>query len=375
VALRRAAVLVALTGAIALAWALLSPTARPASAKETCTRVDISGTWNFAIAGHQYSVRFRQGKAGNLTGELTFSSSEVAEFGYPPGTRFPITKGTMDGDRLVFEETPTNSKTDGTGAHVGVYNGTVKKAVGPGHGTISGNEYDKQVPSSRASFTGRGPAACLSWQLGPPEVAPPATNWNTPVSVQAKPGSDTAVSSPPLGNASRASATANGVTDQDLLVAEVALKTSLGTLKRTCLLRFAWSLRGKVIETDLLGKLDATYADLAYCLALADAIDAYRNAHPAAAQAGTSACAQAQIAVSPHGARRRTVHVTHVGPIPNVPVRATCTVGAGRATIAVSSNKHGTPLRKLIGPRLQIGLFRSRRDAPGGQVTVRFARR
>jgi hypothetical protein len=356
-------------------WTLLSATVRTASATDVCTQLDITGTWTFAIPGHSWKAIFQQQSATRtLTGRLNFSPSDVAAFGYPPGTDFPITKGIMDGNHLFFEETPTNSKTDGTGAHVGVYNGTVTQTNVPFQGRISGDEYDKQVPSSRASFTGVGPALCLSFQPGPPEVAPAAKNWNTPVSVQAKPGSDTALSSPPLGDASKASATANEVTADDLLTAHVLVRIS-GGLKRVCLVRFARSLQGKVIETDLLGKLDAAYADLSACLALADAIDAYHKAHPAAAQAGASPCAQVQISVTPHGARRRTVHVTHVGPIPNVPVRATCTVGAGRATITVSSNKRGTPLRKLIGPRLQIGLFRSRRDAPGGHVTVRFARR
>jgi hypothetical protein len=340
-----------------------------------CAQFDITGSWTFAISGHSWNAIFHQSATRTVTGRLNFSPSDVAAFGYPPGTDFPITKGSMYGTHLFFEETPTNSKTDGSGAHVGVYLGTVKQTNVPFQGRISGDEYDKQVPSSRASFTGVGPALCLSLQPGPPEVAPAAKNWNSAVSVQATPGSGTAVGSPPLGDASTVSATANGVTSYDEAIMVSVLRLSTGKLKRACLRRFAWSLRGKVIATDLLGKLDAAYADLSYCLALADAIDAYRTVHPAAARAGTSPCAQVQIAVSPHGARRRTVHVTHVGAIPNEPVTATCTVGAGRATITVSSNKRGTPLRKLIGPRLQIGLFRSRRDAPGGHVTVRFARR
>jgi hypothetical protein len=126
VALRRAAGLVALTGAIALVWTLLSATVRTASATDVCTQLDITGTWTFAIPGHSWTVIFQQQSATRtLTGRLNFSPSDVAAFGYPPGTDFPITKGIMDGNHLFFEETPTNSKTDGTGAHVGVYNGTV----------------------------------------------------------------------------------------------------------------------------------------------------------------------------------------------------------------------------------------------------------
>jgi hypothetical protein len=117
------------------------------------------------------------------------------------------------------------------------------------------------------------------------------------------------------------------------------------------------------------------FVELADCLALVDAIDAFLKAHPTPVQAKASPCAELQVSVPRHRGRRVTVRVAHVGPMPKATVSATCKFSAGHATITLRSTKRGTPLRKLIGPRMRIGVFRSRLDPPGGHPTVRFTRR
>jgi hypothetical protein len=160
-------VVVVLTGAFAPVWALLSITARTASATQVCTKFDVTGTWKFVIPNHSYRVVFHQGSAGKLTGELFYSPAEVGGFGYRPGTRFPITSGSVNGDQLTFEDTPTQPKTDGTGAHVGVYSAEVT-AGSAERGVVHGQAHDKQVPSSHFAFTGTGPARCLAFGTSSP---------------------------------------------------------------------------------------------------------------------------------------------------------------------------------------------------------------
>jgi hypothetical protein len=167
VALRRLGVVVILTGTFALVWALVATTARTASATQVCTKFDVTGAWTFVIPNHSYRVVFHQDSAGKITGELFYSPAEVGGFGYPPGTRFPITSGSMNGDQLTFEDTPTQPKTDGTGAHVGVYSAEVT-ASSPERGVVHGQAHDKQVPSRHFAFSGTGPAHCLAFGTSSP---------------------------------------------------------------------------------------------------------------------------------------------------------------------------------------------------------------
>jgi hypothetical protein len=373
VALRRVGALVVLTGTIALAWVLLSATARTASASVVCTEYYIPGSWDFVLtdARLDFKVNFQEDRNGLLTGELIFTPDQVARFGYPPETRFPITSGHITGDRVTFEDTPTQPKTDGTGTHVGIYDGIVSiDSVANAH--INGQTRDKLVPGSGVRFSARGSAACRSFSPGPPAVAPTPTAFDVPVPVQGQPGIDTAVGSPPIGNAMEASATADGITSNDRLTAALAT----GQLRHVCFLNFVKGISNvKKAELEANNPIAPAIVELADCLVLVDAIDAYLKAHPSAALARASPCAQFQVSVPRHRGRRVTVRVTHVGPVPKETVSATCTFSGGRATMTLRSNKRGTPLRKLIGPRLQIGVFRSRLDPPGGHPTVRFTRR
>jgi hypothetical protein len=274
----------------------------------------------------------------------------------------------MNGDQLRFEDTPTKPKTDGTGAHVGVYNGTVTvDPFQPNHGFVDGKDYDKQVPTSGSRFHGSGPATCLAFAPGPPAAAPTPGSFNQPVAVQANPGADTSVSSPRLGDASQASATADGATPNDEIVF-----APLPQLQHACFVDLVKGLsmlgRDEIDAGTALG-----FTTLAECLIAVDEQDEFGRGIATAKQATASACGQFQTAVTSHG-RRKTVRVTHVGAIPNEPIRATCKFSAGQATVTLVSNRRGTPLRNLIGPRLQIGFLRSRSDRRGGQVKVRFAR-
>jgi len=107
---------------------------------------------------------------------------------------------------------------------------------------------------------------------------------------------------------------------------------------------------------------------------VADEIDELDRGELTAVDASASTCGEVQLRVSSSGAGHQIVHVTHAGALPGETVRVTCTFSHGQAAITVAARKRGTPLRALIGKRLQIGFLRSGADQLGGRVTVRFAR-
>jgi hypothetical protein len=111
-------------------------------------------------------------------------------------------------------------------------------------------------------------------------------------------------------------------------------------------------------------------ADLAGCLAYADAY-AQQLYGPSADLARVS-CAAAAVKLTITGSGRHArLKSFHVGD-PKAPLKVTCRRHAGGITISVSTRSKHTPLSKVVGPRLRIGIVRAKSDTGGGQLAVTF---
>ncbi len=192
--------------------------------------------------------------------------------------------------------------------------------------------------------------------------------------------------SPPLGKLEKAKVTVAGVSDNDLAVVTrfvSRVRMNPGVYRARCLgiadhdfRTLLFRLGGYELTTDEFGAavLD-TYADAAACLGAADRVDAYIASHPQAAQAQAPACALTTFGATVQRRRGRPLQVrVSGGRAPDSPLRVTCVLSQGEIELTVKSRTRGAPLSRFLGPRLAIGIVRSRLDPPGGQVTAAFDR-
>jgi hypothetical protein len=197
------------------------------------------------------------------------------------------------------------------------------------------------------------------------------------------PGGDAVAASPPLGNSTTAKVTLGGVTPWDLYVTSkrVSLARSRpGLIRSTCLLAAGRDLkaiiRSHANRDAVEGGIQRSILRTLTCLAIAEEIDAYVASHPeaAAAPAPASVCALTPFQVAVQSGRPTQVRVTGIGGTPDAPLHVTCLPSQGQLELTVATRTAGVPLSRFVGPRLQIGIVRSRRDQPGGQVAFRFDR-
>jgi hypothetical protein len=103
-------------------------------------------------------------------------------------------------------------------------------------------------------------------------------------------------------------------------------------------------------------------------------VDAIITSRLTATPAQAPTCALTRFGVTLQTRRRPAKVRVTAGGARNGPLKVTCVRSPGQIELTVVSRTAGVPLSKFVGPRLQIGIVRSRRDQPGGNVTVRFAR-
>jgi hypothetical protein len=401
VALRRVGVLVLLAGTVVLGWVLLSTTTRTASASEVCTQFDISGTWSFVVPNHVYSVFFQQDSARQLTGELYFSPADVKTFGYPPGTRFPITKGSMDGNHLMFEDTPTQPKTDGSGARVGVYNGTVTAGsliTGPGQfgaGSVKGTLYDKQAPSSSAAFSGSGVLGCIAGPA-PRPLAPgislavaPSGSGKTPPATISPGGAVVEVGPVPAGKKEE-TVTVTGhntivdglVNSYPSLVEKNRLLTAVDCVRMGLILT-----KPPIIDRTVKGGTDVVPVTgeertLDFTLWMMACLEEVNSQPPPgkgkaldAGAAASGACPVSIARIRILSVGKRSIRYRTSKRAGRLPVAVSCRRGPNRITMHVKSRSRGKTLRALYGSRLVIGVYRSRRATRSDTVTATFTAR
>ncbi len=200
-----------------------------------------------------------------------------------------------------------------------------------------------------------------------------------------KPGEDAVGASPPLGNRTTAKVTVGGLTDEDsqVLGEEVAGRLIRGkhvSLKGECLFQFRTAVAElprtlNLTEFEFVAKgyqVADHLVNLVACLDVARALDA-GGALASAVQAPTCALTAFGVTVQSRRGRPAQVRVS-AGGAPNGPLRVICVRSQGQIELSVGTRTAGVPLSRFVGPRLQIGIVRSRRDQAGGQVAFRFDR-
>ena len=211
-------------------------------------------------------------------------------------------------------------------------------------------------------------------------VAPTPTRFGRTVSMPAPPpGSPTVESSPDLGNAPAATVTEGGVSAQDVTFAAL-----LQAARDYCYVQAVRGLSQAIrqnpptpdeidpasekYQRDLQAIGAAVYVQVASCMAAAETyadIIATLTSASAATAHSSAACPVKPITLT----GKTRIRKAHVGGLKGI--SASCTFRGGVLKLRVAS-KSGKPLRKLIGPRLFVGLARSKNDAPGGRLSFSF---
>ncbi len=296
---------------------------------------------------------------------------------YDPGHRYENHFTLTDNARLVVSASgmgDSNFTYGGPGFVVSVLSGGGSPPPPPRPG-----------PKPGACTRATGASAHASSALGPFFCR--AEDWVQAFGFDALGPGGTAIGvSPPLGKLEKAKVTVGGVSDSDLAVVArfvSRVRRNPGVYRARCLgiathdfRKLLFQLGNYELTNDEFGAavLD-TYADAAACLGAADRIDAYIASHPQAAQAQAPTCALTSFGATVQRRRGRPLQVrVSDGRAPNSPLNVTCVRSQSQIELTVKSRTRGAPLSRFLGPRLAIGIVRSRRDQPGGQVTVRFDR-
>lgn len=229
------------------------------------------------------------------------------------------------------------------------------------------------------------PTAALARATGLGLISCTVADWGQSIGfVGLKPGGIAIGVSPPLANVARAKVTLGGVSDGDIVDFARVLATERlhrGAFKAACLLVFREDVN--LLVRKFSGNRTFTHSavvlsllDLAACLDASKVIDAIVATHTDAAAAQAPACALTPFLVAVQSSRGRPSQLrVSAGSAPNTPLHITCVRSQGQIELTVQSRVRGAPLSRFLGPRLAIGIVRSRRDPPGGQVTASFDRR
>jgi hypothetical protein len=208
-------------------------------------------------------------------------------------------------------------------------------------------------------------------------VVPPASQWGAAVAGTVGSGGAAMNSSPLLGNATSVTATELGLTPEDYVV--------LAGLKHSCYASFVLGLlgtrkrvsgyQGGILKSydQLVGlNIPELLANLEFCLAFVDVLAAAAStasvAHPAAV-ASQAGCGAADVRFVLRGQGRATkITGFHVGA---GQLHVSCATVAGGLALTFSTAA-STPLRTLVGPRLQLAVLRGKHDAAGGRLSFSY---
>jgi len=195
-----------------------------------------------------------------------------------------------------------------------------------------------------------------------------------------QPGGDAVGASPPLGKTEKAKVTVGGLTDEDSEVLARLTGGQRGSFKADCLLQFREAVgrlptNGFTPPSFNQFRVREYLFTLVACLDVARVIDAIITSRATATPAQVPTCALTGfgVTVQPRRGRPAQVRVT-AGGAPTGPLHVTCVRSQGQIELTVASRTRGVPLSRFVGPRLHIGIVRSRRDPAAGDITVRFDR-
>jgi hypothetical protein len=359
-----------------------SPSGAPvASTAAACAQWDVSGTW----ATHQnngYDPTFSFSQSGTqLSGSATLPGAEADRAGYTGDTG--TVSGSISGDRLDVTVTWPPKRDGSTSA--GLYTASVVPGSTAGQGDLSGGY------AGGSTWTGAGPAKCVSAGTGPPAptVVPPPSTWDVAsAAFPVIPGGAVGGSSPPLGNADKATAIERYLSSASAMKADLVVLTGK-KLRHACYVDFVANLLAPRVKTykTLNGAetayqpgvdIPAVLSNLTLCLAIAEAAQAAYAQFIGATATVPNAGATATSAGCGPGFRfilNRHVGKTKVKGLHRGAAKLHIRCRHFSRGIAVTySTGSRTPLRKLVGPRLLFGVAFSRRDSSGGQVTFTYHR-
>jgi len=248
------------------------------------------------------------------------------------------------------------------------------------------------VPGETTTTTTLGLGSTTTTTVPPPVVivAPPAA-FDVAVTVDAVgPGIAVANGSPPLADGSAVTATADGLSRDDIALIGRETAKAYCFLKTTrSVVKAARQHQGLIQQVQqnaerydrFLEKLGvALLFDFADCLAFANAVvdrevaaggtAVWSAARPAAPVASSTTCPITPIRIALQHKHGQTLpRAFKIAPVKGLTM--SCTFDGGVWTLHIAS-KSGKPLRKLIGDRLLVGVVRSPNDPPGGQLTFSY---
>lgn len=269
----------------------------------------------------------------------------------PCATAFAQIPGTTDGPHTANLTLVSFDASPGTQATV---------SIGFGAGNVN------------YTYRASPPAPTPTFEMVP---TPPAYGQTVTVPAPA-PGGAAVVTSPPLAMFGAVNAPVSvdveGLSVRDQVIANV---------RHDCFVQFVKAIHGlAAARVQIKWSADwqqlfeqaqnRAIANLASCLAYADAY-AQQLYGPSADLARVS-CADTAVKLTITGsgpnARLKSFHFGD----PASPLKIACKRRLGGITISVSTRSRHTPLSKVVGPRLRIGIVRAKSDTGGGQLSVHF---
>jgi hypothetical protein len=207
--------------------------------------------------------------------------------------------------------------------------------------------------------------------------------FDTPVAVNVEPGGDGLAASPPLGNASAATATEEGLSPNDATVA--ALVTYVA-LRHQCYVQAVKNVVGAnkfnhhlvqgaqqdeaTIKTQIESITEGAAAYITSCLATLDAA-----VNKALAASGGSVAAATSCPITPLTIiSRRRAGKTSISKVESGAVKGlsvTCSRRGGVLTLHLAT-KGGRPLSKFVGSRLRLAVARSKHDSGAARLSFSF---
>ena len=211
----------------------------------------------------------------------------------------------------------------------------------------------------------------------PPVVVPTPSGFDqTVTATEPPPGGTAIITSPTLAAfgatiaPSAVSVDVNNLTVRDLVILAA---------RHDCYVQFVKAVRGfraiQLVEKAWTGKyngavLAGILANLASCLAFADAYEQVLKA--GSASVASASCAETPIRLTLSGAGTRARLRSFRWSDEHAPLHISCRRHTGGLTLSLATGSMQTPLSSVIGPRLTFALARSRTDLPGGQLSVTF---
>ncbi len=389
----RVAALCAILASMLLVSAAHSTTSRaPAPGRAAAAlpcEWEVNGTWQTQTLPFHPVFRLDQ-QGAFVSGTETFSPADAAAAGFPDPTA--TVSGTLVGDQIDIVATFHGVLKVGgraAGTLQSEYRGTVSA------GAVSGTGQDITTPNTHpVPWIGSGPTQCVApttpagCQASAASVNPwvavcllASSGWDTTATAPEPSPGGTAIAESPALDSNGITVNLTGLSPEDVL--------ALADARHNCWVNFSQAVRGlfaipglpSAIDLDFENGSKSIYFDVAFlnlatafvrCVQFVDAVQAVLATQRTATTA-RAACAITTVALSITGsgsnARLRSFHV---GAGARPALRVSCRRTAAGLTLTVKSNAPGTPLRSIVGPRLQVAITRGLHDRPGGRLGVTF---